>query len=117
VRRYGRALTHVLVWLNTLSFEIPDSLCGFRFYPLAPVTELLAEEHVGARMDFDIEIIVRLYWRGVPLRWIGTRVTYPLDGVSHFRLFKDNVRMVALQIRLTTGMLLRLPRLALRKLT
>ena len=117
VRRYGRALTHVLVWLNTLSFEIPDSLCGFRIYPLAPVTELLAEEHVGARMDFDIEIIVRLYWRGVPLRWIGTRVTYPLDGVSHFRLFKDNVRMVALQIRLTVGMLLRLPRLALRKLT
>jgi glycosyltransferase involved in cell wall biosynthesis len=117
IRRYGRSLTHALVWLNTLSFEIPDSLCGFRIYPLGPVTRLLAEEHVGARMDFDIEIIVRLHWRRVPLRWIGTRVTYPLDGISHFRLFKDNVRMVALQIRLTIGMLLRLPRLALRKLT
>jgi glycosyltransferase involved in cell wall biosynthesis len=117
VRRYGRKLTHILVWLNTLSFEIPDSLCGFRIYPLAPVMRLAVEEHIGARMDFDVEIIVRLYWRRLPLRWIGTRVTYPIDGVSHFRLFKDNVRMVVLQIRLTLGMLLRLPRLALRKLS
>ena len=37
VRPYGRYLTHGLVWLNTLSFSIPDSMCGFRVYPLAPV--------------------------------------------------------------------------------
>lgn len=116
VRRYGRYLTHVLVWLETLSFEIPDSLCGFRFYPLEPVMRLLAAEHVGARMDFDVEILVRLYWRGVPLRWIGTRVVYPLDGVSHFRLLRDNGRMVLLQMRLLLGMLVRLPRLLARKL-
>jgi glycosyltransferase involved in cell wall biosynthesis len=116
MRRYGRYLTHVLVWLDTLSFSIPDSLCGFRIYPLAPVLRLLAEEHVGARMEFDVEILVRLYWRHLPLVWIPTRVTYPLDGVSHFRLLRDNVRMVALQTRLVLGMLLRLPRLLRRKL-
>ncbi|HTV51475.1 MAG TPA: glycosyltransferase family 2 protein [Steroidobacteraceae bacterium] len=116
VRRYGRYLTHALVWLDTLSFAIPDSLCGFRLYPLAPVLQLLAQEHVGARMEFDVEILVRLYWRGVPLRWIDTRVTYPLDGVSHFRLLRDNARMVALQTRLLLGMLLRLPRLLRQRL-
>lgn len=116
VRRYGRYLTHVLVWLETLSLDIPDSLCGFRLYPLEPVMRLLADEHVGARMDFDVEILVRLYWRGVPLRWIATRVVYPLDGVSHFRLLRDNARMVALQLRLLLGMLARLPRLVGRKL-
>lgn len=115
-RRYGRWLTHALVWLETLSFDIPDSLCGFRVYPLEPVMRLVAAEHIGARMDFDVEIIVRLHWRGVPLRWIGTRVVYPRDGISHFRLVRDNAHMVLLQLRLLAGMLLRLPRLIGRKL-
>ncbi len=116
VRRYGRYLTHVLVWLETLSFSIPDSLCGFRVYPLAPVLRLAAEEHIGTRMDFDVEIIVRLHWRRLPIQWIPTRVTYPLDGVSHFRMLRDNLRMIALQSRLLAGMLVRLPRLLWRKL-
>jgi glycosyltransferase involved in cell wall biosynthesis len=115
VRRYGRYLTHALVWLDTLSFDIPDALCGFRVYPLAPVMQLLASEHVGPRMEFDVEILVRLHWRGVRLRWLDTAVTYPLDGVSHFRLLRDNVRMVGLQTRLVLGMLLRLPRLLGRR--
>jgi glycosyltransferase involved in cell wall biosynthesis len=114
VRHYGRYLTHGLVWLNTLSLSIPDSLCGFRVYPLAPVISLMAEEYIGRRMDFDVEIIVRLHWRRVPMRWIPTAVTYPLDGISHFRMFRDNARMVALQMRLTGGMLRRLPRLLRR---
>jgi glycosyltransferase involved in cell wall biosynthesis len=113
-RHYGRYLTHSLVWLNTLSFSIPDSLCGFRVYPLPPVVSLMAEEYIGRRMDFDVEIIVRLYWRGVPMRWLPTAVTYPLDGVSHFRMLRDNARMVALQMRLFGGMLQRLPQLLRR---
>jgi len=116
LRRYGRYLTHALVWLDTLSFSIPDSLCGFRIYPLAAVLRLADEEHIGSRMEFDVEILVRLYWRHLALCWIPTRVTYPLDGVSHFRLLRDNARMVALQTRLVLGMLLRLPRLLRRKL-
>jgi glycosyltransferase involved in cell wall biosynthesis len=115
VRRYGRYLTHALVWLETLSFEIPDSLCGFRVYPLEPVARLIAREHIGARMDFDVEILVRLWWRGVPLQWLATRVTYPLDGISHFRMVRDNARMIALQLRLLCGMLVRLPALIARK--
>ncbi|HEY1899043.1 MAG TPA: glycosyltransferase family 2 protein [Steroidobacteraceae bacterium] len=115
VRRYGRYLTHSLVWLNTLSLSIPDSLCGFRVYPLAAVMSLIAQEYIGRRMDFDVEIIVRLHWRGVPMRWLPTAVTYPLDGVSHFRMFRDNARMVALQLRLFAGMLARLPRLLARR--
>jgi glycosyltransferase involved in cell wall biosynthesis len=114
LRHYGRYLTHGLVWLNTLSWSIPDSMCGFRVYPLAAVLGLMAEESIGRRMDFDVEIIVRMYWRGVPMRWLPTRVTYPLDGVSHFRMVRDNARMVALQMRLAGGMLRRLPRLLRR---
>ncbi|HEV7716892.1 MAG TPA: glycosyltransferase family 2 protein [Steroidobacteraceae bacterium] len=116
-RFYGRYLTHVFVWLNTLSFDIPDSMCGFRVYPLAPVLDLLDSTRLGLRMDFDVEVLVRLHWRGQPMRWLDTRVSYPLDGVSHFRMVWDNVLMVRLQLKLLAGMLLRLPLLLWRKVT
>ena len=40
-RLYARYLTHVWVWINTLSLEIRDSMCGFRVYPLAPTLALM----------------------------------------------------------------------------
>jgi len=115
-RFYGRYLTHWMVWLNTLSFDIRDSMCGFRVYPLASVLKLLDSTRLGLRMDFDVEVLVRLHWRGQPMRWLDTRVSYPLDGVSHFRLVWDNVLMVRLQLMLLAGMLLRLPMLLWRKI-
>jgi glycosyltransferase involved in cell wall biosynthesis len=115
VRFYGRYLTHALVWLQTLSFEIKDSMCGFRLYPLAAVGTLLQRHAIGSRMDFDTDILVKLYWQNVPLRWLPTRVRYPVDGVSHFRMFRDNGRMAAMHMRLLLGMLLRLPLLLGRK--
>jgi glycosyltransferase involved in cell wall biosynthesis len=114
-RYYGRYLTHGLVWLETLSFELIDTMCGFRVYPLATTLALLDRGLVGARMDFDTEVLVRLHWRGVRTRWLATRVRYPADGVSHYRMFLDNVRMTALHVRLMLGMLLRLPLLLWRK--
>lgn len=113
-RFYGRYLTHVFVWLNTLSLDIPDSMCGFRVYPLAPVLALLNSVRLGSRMDFDVEVLVRLHWRGQPMRWLDTRVSYPMDGVSHFRMVWDNVLMVRLQVKLFVGMLVRLPLLLWR---
>lgn len=114
-RYYGRYLTHGLVWLETLSFELIDTMCGFRVYPLAPTLALLDRGLVGARMDFDTEVLVRLYWRGVPTRWLATQVRYPADGVSHYRMVLDNARMTALHARLLLGMLVRLPLLLWRK--
>jgi glycosyltransferase involved in cell wall biosynthesis len=114
-RYYGRYLTHGLVWLETLSFELIDTMCGFRVYPLATTLALLDRAHVGPRMDFDTEVLVRLHWRGVRTRWLATQVRYPLDGVSHYRMFLDNVRMTSLHVRLLLGMLARLPLLLWRK--
>src|SRR5262245_24352394 len=114
-RYYGRYLTHALVWVETLSLDIIDSMCGFRVYPLAAAVAQLERHAVGARMDFDTDMIVRLHWRHVPMRWLATRVSYPIDGVSHYRLFLDNVRMTSLHVRLLLGMLVRLPILLWRK--
>lgn len=114
-RLYGRYATHVWVWINTLSFAIKDSMCGFRLYPLAPVLQVAASETVGQRMDFDTEILVRLFWRGVAVVNLPTPVTYPRDGVSHFDVWRDNLRISRMHARLFFGMLWRLPRLLWRR--
>ncbi|MCW5752389.1 MAG: glycosyltransferase family 2 protein, partial [Alphaproteobacteria bacterium] len=110
-RRIGRWLTHVWVWIETLSFRVSDSMCGFRVYPLAPVRALLAEEKVGTGMDFDTEIMVRLLWRGLPVVETPVRVAYPPDNHSNFDILRDNLRISAMHARLFFGMLARqLPR-------
>jgi glycosyltransferase involved in cell wall biosynthesis len=115
-RRYGRYLTHVTVWLNTLSLEIRDSMCGFRVYPLAAACAIWRARRIGRRMDFDIEIMVRLHWKGVRIIAVPTRVTYPRDGVSHFHLLDDNILIAGMLARLLVGMLWRLPALLYRRL-
>jgi glycosyltransferase involved in cell wall biosynthesis len=115
-RLIGRYATHIWVWINTLSFDIRDSMCGFRVYPLASTVALLNGVKLGQRMDFDSDIIVRLHWRGVPVVNQPTRVVYPLDGVSHFRLWQDNVLISRMHTVLFFGMLKRLPMLLWRKL-
>ncbi|WP_341503731.1 glycosyltransferase [Gallaecimonas sp. GXIMD4217] len=110
-RLYARYITHVWVWIETLSLTIKDSMCGFRVYPLAPCVALFDKVALGRRMDFDIEVMVRLYWQGVPIRQLETRVIYPEDGASHFRAFEDNVLISKMHTKLFFGMLWRLPRL------
>lgn len=110
-RLYARYLTHVWVWINSLSLQIPDSMCGFRVYPLPPTLALIDSVQLGKRMDFDPEILVRLAWRNQPMRWLPTRVHYPQDGLSHFRLFHDNALISKMHAKLFFGMLLRAPRI------
>jgi hypothetical protein len=114
-RLYGRYATHVWVWINTLSLDIRDSMCGFRVYPLAPVVKLIDEVYMGRRMDFDSELLVRLHWRGIPLANLPTKVSYPMDGISHFKLWRDNVLISCMHARMLAGMLVRLPLLLWRK--
>jgi glycosyltransferase involved in cell wall biosynthesis len=114
-RLYFRYLTHVLVWVHTLSLDIRDSMCGFRVYPLAPVLGLSRRVRLGRRMDFDVEILVRLWWDGTEIISLRTPVKYPRDGVSHFRMVQDNVLLTRMHIRLFLGMLARAPRLVARR--
>ena len=114
-RLYGRYATHVWVWIETLSLSLKDSMCGFRVYPLAATLALMRQCRIGKRMDFDTEIMVRLYWAGTPSRFVRTRVTYPQGGLSHFDALHDNLRISSMHTRLFFGMLPRIPSLLARK--
>jgi len=115
LRRVARYLTHVWVWINTLSLRIPDAMCGFRVYPLAASVALLDSEKLGNRMDFDVEFLVHMAWRNQPMQWLPVRVHYPQDGVSHFRALHDNVLISRIHARLFFGMLKRAPCLLWRR--
>lgn len=104
-RLYGRYITHVWVWIETLSFAIKDSMCGFRVYPVAATCALLERVALGRRMDFDTEVMVRLYWAGVAVRFVPTRVIYPADGSSHFQLWRDNRDISWMHTRLVCRLL------------
>jgi glycosyltransferase involved in cell wall biosynthesis len=113
-RLYGRKFTNLWIWINTLSYAITDGLCGFRLYPLAAVEQLISKTHIAKRMDFDSDIVVRLYWQGAEAINILTAVKYPYDGVSHFRLWRDNLMISKTHARLFFGMLIRIPQLLIR---
>ncbi|MDD5113885.1 MAG: glycosyltransferase family 2 protein [Methylobacter sp.] len=113
-RLYGRRVTNFWIAINTLSLQIADGMCGFRLYPLAAVAELIATTPIAKRMNFDIDIVVRLYWQGVDTINIQTAVQYPYDGVSHFKMWRDNVMISTTHAKLFFGMLPRLPQLLKR---
>lgn len=114
-RLYGRYVTHACVWLETLSFMLRDSMCGYRLYPLEATCAEIDRAPLPARMDFDTEVAVRLIWRGVLVRNLPTRVIYPENGLSHFHMLHDNLRISAMHTRLLLGMLPRAPMLLWRK--
>jgi hypothetical protein len=115
-RQWGRYLTHFWVWVETLSFRISDSMCGFRCYPLAPTLRLMQRAHIGSFMDFDTEIMVRLFWQGTPVHMLPVDVVYPADNTSNFDMLRDNWRITKMHTRLTLAMLPRAPLLLWRRL-
>lgn len=114
-RYYARYLTHVWVWINTLSLDIKDSMCGYRAYPLASFMAQINRKKPGRRMSFDTDIIVRLFWRGIEVINVPTKVIYHQDVPSNFRMWADNWQITKMHATLFFGMLIRSPWLIARK--
>lgn len=111
IRVYGRRITDFWVALETFSFKIKDSLCGFRVYPLAEFENIVDRYFIGSRMDFDTEILVKAVWADIDVHFIPTKVIYHENTVSHFHYLRDNSMLVQLHVRLLFGSFIRSPRL------
>lgn len=114
-RKNGRKITNAWVSIETLSHDILDAMCGFRIYPVAKTVKIFKTRHIGKRMTFDIESLVRLHWRGLRFVFLPVGIIYPEGGISNFNMIKDNIAISAIHTRLFFGMLLRLPVLLMRK--
>ena len=108
-RTIGRQITNFFVHVETMSRQIEDAMFGFRVYPVDEVFSLLSRRDLRSRMNFDVEIMVRLYWEGLDFRFFKTRVTYPQDGVSSFRPV-DNLLLSMMHTKLCMMMPLGLVR-------
>ncbi|AIL33264.1 glycosyltransferase family 2 protein [Basilea psittacipulmonis] len=106
-RLYGRKITNFWVAINTCSLDIKDAMCGFRLYPLSLIKRLNLAK-IGDRMEFDIEILIKLHWEKATFIWVPTQVTYEENGVSHFKALKDNLLISSMHARLFFTMLARL---------
>lgn len=108
-REKGREVTRFFLRLET-GLKREDALCGCRVYPLERFLKVV--ERVWAkRMGFDVEVIVKWVWSGGDVRQHNVRVTYPNDGISNFRMWRDNIGFFLLHARLCCGRLLRFLRI------
>lgn len=107
-RVIGRKITNFFVHVETLSTMIKDAMIGFRVYPLAKTVAVIEKSHIGSRMNFDIEVLVRLVWNGVKVKFFETRVDYPKGGISNFKPM-DNVKISLMHTKLCCISILTLP--------
>jgi len=94
--RIGMANSNFWTWLE-IGERLPDTQSGMRCYPLAAIEPLRL---VTTGYDFEIEVLVKASWSGLPVRSVAVDVVYPPDRVSHMRPFLDFLRIGRLNVRL-----------------
>lgn len=75
--------------------NLPDTQTGYRLYPVS----LLKDMHFyTAKYEFEIEVLVRAAWKGIPITSVPISVYYPPAEarISHFRPFRDFFRISVL---------------------
>ncbi len=72
--------------------KLPDTQSGYRLYP---VTKLAGMHFFTRKYEFEIEVIVRAAWKGIPVKPVPVGVYYPpaSERVTHFRPFRDFTRI------------------------
>lgn len=87
---------------------LPDTQSGYRLYP---VEFLERSRFLSRRYTFEIEVLVRGRWAGLPLLSTPVSVYYPPgdERISHFHKFKDNLRLSCLHTFLVTRSLIPWP--------
>jgi Glycosyltransferases involved in cell wall biogenesis len=88
---FGNRFSNFWYWVNT-GISLPDTQSGYRLYPLK---KLAKKKYITRKYEFEIEVIVRAAWSGIPVIQVPVSVYYPKpeDRVSHFRPFKDFTRI------------------------
>ncbi len=82
-----------IFWFSVeTGLRIPDVQTGFRMYPLDIMKDM---RFYTRKFEFEVEVLVRLAWKCVPVESVPVKVYYAPKGerVSHFRKFRDFTRV------------------------
>ena len=98
--RWGRRFGNFWVWASCGRW-LSDSQSGFRIYPLPETLHLGTKSR---RFQFEVEVLVRAVWRGIPIVETPVRAVYgtPEERISHFRPWIDFWRNTRTFARLIT---------------
>ncbi len=88
---FGNRFSNFWYWVET-GIKLPDTQSGYRLYPLLPLEKL---RFFTSKYEFEIEVLVKAAWNGIPVRSVPVNVHYAPEGerVSHFRPFWDFLRI------------------------
>lgn len=97
---FGNKFSNFWFWVET-NIKIPDTQSGFRLYP---ISRLKKTNHFTSRFEFEIEVIVKAAWKGIPVVPVPIQVYYAKgdERVTHFRPGKDFMRISLLNVYLVT---------------
>ena len=89
VNTFANRFSNFWFMLQT-GIRLPDTQSGFRVYPLyfLPCLSLITN-----RYESELELLVFSAWSGVRIIPVPVSVNYPDDRVSHFRPFRDFLRI------------------------
>jgi len=86
---FGNKFSNFWFWFET-GIKLQDTQSGYRLYPL----KCMPKKYFTTKFEFEIEVIVRSAWKGIPVKNIPISVLYdPDERVSHFRPFTDFTRI------------------------
>lgn len=85
--------------------KMADTQSGFRLYPLKPLRKM---RFITRGYEFELELAVRLAWKGIVVVNIPIKVYYAPDSerISHFKPVRDFMRISLLNSGLVLGALL-----------
>lgn len=110
---FANRFSNFWFWAET-GIRLDDTQSGFRLYPVRKVNQL---QLYSGKYEFEIEVMVKASWQGVEVKNIPIRVLYDEEErVSHFRPFRDFMRISVLNTYLVAVALLYIkPRDLIRK--
>lgn len=87
---FGNKFSNFWYKLET-GIELPDTQTGYRLYPLEPLKKIRL---LTNKFEMEIELIVKMAWKGVEVLPVQIKVLYdPDERVTHFRPFQDFTRI------------------------
>lgn len=91
---FANRFSNFWFWVQT-GKKLPDTQTGFRIYPLSKMDKM---KFLTSRYEAELEMLVRLAWRGVDMIPVPIRVCYSSSAKrnSHFRPFVDFLRISVL---------------------
>ena len=90
----GSKLHNFMAAFETLTLAVKDCTCSFRVYPVASTVACLKEDGFRHRVGFDIDILRKLYRRGLIIDYIDTKVKYIANAEASSSTLADKLALI-----------------------